>query len=362
MTDAARPRVTWQSRWGLPIGYSTTSEDMALHLLAQGVDLSYRKTPWPRDSIIENPVLDAISERPPYEDAPQISYEQADLFHTAHPGWKIGWTMLEVDGIPKRWVAACNRMDEIWVPSHWGKERFAACGVTRPIRVMPLGYDALRFRKDLPAVRASERFTFLSVFEWGERKAPETLLRAYASAFSAADDVLLLLRVNNHDGHVKVHEQIEELKLPKDGPPVAFLYNHHIKSRQLGTLYRSADAFVLPSRGEGWGMPILEAMACGLPVIATAWSGPSEFFHEGVGYTVAVKGLVPADAKCPHYDGFRWAEPDLDALVAAMRRVFENRDEARLRGEAAAREAAKLWTWGLAAGRVIERLREIGAR
>jgi glycosyltransferase involved in cell wall biosynthesis len=361
VTGAARVRVTWQSRWGLPIGYSIHSEEMALQLIAHGVDLSYRPTPWPRDSIIENPVLDAISQRPPYDDAPQISYEQADLFYTAHRAWKIGWTMLEVDGIPSRWVAACNRMDEIWVPSHWGMERFAACGVTRPIRVMPLGYDAVRFRTDIPSVRASERFTFLSVFEWGERKAPELLLRAYASAFGAEDDVLLLLRVSNSDGHVKVHEQIEELKLPKSGPPVALLYNHHIAAKQLGTLYRSADAFVLPTRGEGWGMPILEAMACGLPVIATAWSGPSEFFHESVGYPVVLKGLVPADAKCPYYEGFRWADPDPDDLVAKMRRVYERRDEARETGARAAAEVAAKWTWARAAARIVERLREIGA-
>jgi glycosyltransferase involved in cell wall biosynthesis len=363
VTDEKRLRVTWQSRWGLPIGYAIHSEEMALALLAQGVDLSFRPTPWPRDSIIENPVLDAISERPPYADAPQISYEQADLFFHEHPAYRIGFTMLEVDGIPRRWVDSCNRMDEIWVPSHWGAERFAACGVTKPIRVVPLGYDAVRFRTDLPSVRASRRFTFLSVFEWGERKAPETLLRAYAAAFAGSDkdDVLLLLRVNNFDGHVKVHEQIEDLGLPKDGPPVALLYNHHIRAKQLGTLYRSADAFVLPARGEGWGMPILEAMACGLPVVATAWSGPSEFFHEGVGYTVALKGLVPADAKCPHYAGFRWADPDADDLAAKMRRVFTHRDEARAKGAAAAREAAAKWTWARTAERIVARLREIGA-
>ena len=363
MTDEKRLRVTWQSRWGLPIGYASTSEELALALLARGVDLSFRPTPWPRDRIIENPVLDAIADRPPYDDAPQVSYEQADLFFHGHPGYKVGFTMLEVDGIPRRWADACNRMDEIWVPSRWGAERFAACGVTKPIRVVPLGYDAQRFRPEPVSIRASRRFMFLSVFEWGERKAPEVLLRAYAAAFAGPekDDVLLLLRVNNHDGHVNVPEQIEALGLPKDGPPVALLYNHHIRARQLGTLYRSADAFVLPSRGEGWGMPILEAMACGLPVIATPWSGPSEFLHEGVGYPIEVRGLVPADAKCPYYEGFRWADPDPDDLVAKMRHVFTHREEARAKGAAAAREAVAKWTWDATAARVEERLREIGS-
>jgi glycosyltransferase involved in cell wall biosynthesis len=224
---------------------------------------------------------------------------------------------------------------------------------------MPLGYDHTRFSVEGPARRSADRFTFLSVFEWGERKAPDVLLRAFSAAFSGREDVLLLLRVANHDGDLDVSEEIENLRLPEGGPKVALLYNQHIAHDTLGTLYRSADAFVLPTRGEGWGMPILEAMACGLPTIATAWSGQTEFFGEAVGYPVPPKALVPADAKCPYYEGFRWAEPDFDALVAAMRRVVENREEARLRGEAAALEAARRWTWGHAADRVVARLAEI---
>ena len=106
-------RVTWQSRWGLPIGYAIHSEEMALALVRQGVSLSYRATSWPRRSQITDPVLGPISLRPPFPDAPQVSYEQADLFYVQHPGRKIGFTMLEVDGIPRRWVDCCNRMDEI---------------------------------------------------------------------------------------------------------------------------------------------------------------------------------------------------------------------------------------------------------
>ena len=352
-------RVTWQSRWGLPIGYAIHSEEMALALVRRGVSLSYRATSWPRRSQITDPVLGPISLRPPFLDAPQVSYEQADLFYAQHPGHKIGFTMLEVDGIPKHWVAACNRMDEIWVPSTWGKERFEACGVTRPVHVVPLGFDPARFHPEFPAARASERFTFLSIFEWGERKAPSLLLRAYAAAFTGRDDVLLLLRVNNFDGHLDVPEEIAKLGLPASGPPVAILYNHHVKARQLGSLYRSADAFVLPTRGEGWGMPILEAMASGLPTIATAWSGPSEFLHDGVGYPIAVRGLVPADAKCPYYEGFHWADPDPDDLIAKMRHVFTHREEAGARGAAAAAEAALRWTWDATAARIEQRLRAL---
>jgi glycosyltransferase involved in cell wall biosynthesis len=267
--------------------------------------------------------------------------------------------MLEVDGLPADWVETCNVMDEIWTPSRWGAETFAAAGVDRPIHVMPLGYDPARFHPHLPAHRVPDRFTFLSVFEWGERKAPEALLRAYGAAFTRRDDVLLILRVNNFDGTVDVARQIAELRLPTDAAPVALLYNQHLDAASLGSLYCSADCFVLPTRGEGWGLPILEAMACGVPAIATDWSAQTEFFHAGVGYPLRTRALIAAEAKCPYYAGWRWADPDGEHLAELMRQVYEHPAEARARGAHAAREAAERWTWAHAARRVYERLQKL---
>ena len=188
----------------------------------------YRPTPWHMPGVIHHPALRAAAARAPRDDAIQVSYDQADLFFTNHPGYKIGYTMLEVDGLPREWVAACNAMDEIWTPGRWGATVFADAGVTRPIVVMPLEYDPARFRPDGPARRIAGRFTFLSIFEWGERKAPEVLLRAYAAAFTRRDDVLLVLRVNNFDADVDVARQIAALRLPADAPPIVVIYDHAI--------------------------------------------------------------------------------------------------------------------------------------
>ncbi len=197
------------------------------------------------------------------------------------------------------------------------------------------------------------------MFEWGERKGAELLLRAFAEEFKESEPVLLLLSVYNRDPSVDVQAEVDKLDLPSS-PPIVVMTNAEFADYQMGALYRSADCFVLPTRGEGWGMPILEAMACGLPTIATNWSGPADFLHEGVGYPLQVRSLVPAKAKCPHYDGFEWAEPDIEHLRFLMREVFDRPDRARQKGAAAAAEVASKYSLEHAAERVKHRILELG--
>jgi glycosyltransferase involved in cell wall biosynthesis len=108
--------------------------------------------------------------------------------------------------------------------------------------------------------------------------------------------------------------------------PAVYVHTQHIAD--LAALYKAADAFVLPSRGEGWGRPHVEAMSMALPVLATNWSGPVEFLDETVGYPIAIEGLEPAD----NGGVLKWARPSVSALRRLMRRVVEKPEEARALG------------------------------
>jgi len=94
-------------------------------------------------------------------------------------------------------------------------------------------------------------------------------------------------------------------------------------------------------------------------VISTRWSAQTEFFNEEVGYPINTKGLIPAVARCPYYEGFSWADPDVDHLASLMRHVYENQEEGRARGLRASIMAREKWTWTDAAGRIKKRLLEI---
>ena len=86
-------------------------------------------------------------------------------------------------------------------------------------------------------------------------------------------------------------------------------------------LYKRADAFVLPSRGEGWGRPHLEALSMGLPVIATNWSGPTEFLTQDNSYPLPIaQDLVPVQDG--PFQGHLWADPSVPDLRRLIRRVY----------------------------------------
>ena len=365
-----RYRLLWQSIMNFPTGYAMSCRELLRALDQQGVQTAYRYVYGPRTVFPKSEPessgdyrLNVIRARAvPKPTGVSVVYAQGDVFKRSAGRYKIGYTMLEVDGFPREWVRQANRMDEVWVPSEFNRQAFLACGLRRPVHVMPLGVDTNYFHPGVEAFpNPAGEFVFLALFEWGERKEPGLLLRAFNDEFSAHEPVRLVCKVINRDPGLRLKEEIRRLRLSAEGGRISYMFNLEFPHYQLGALYRSMDAFVSVSRGEGWNMPLMEAMACGLPSIATDWGAHQEFLHAGVGYPLRLRKLVPAVAKCPYYKGFRWADPDPEHLRSLLRHVYENRDEARARGQAAAREMAARWTWQAAAARMVERLSAIGA-
>lgn len=359
MTD-----LVWHSSFASLTGYSGSSR--ALVLALEALDLAVRPLYLfdsdDREAAQAGPVdprIRALQERPLRLDVPQVVYGRGDLFAKNSGRYRVGFTMLETDRLPPAWVAQANLMDEVWTPTEWGVEVFRASGVRRPVYAMPLGVDLECFAPGPRRAALAGRTVFLSVFEWGIRKGWDVLLRAYRAAFAPGDDVLLLLKI---DCRTPATNPLRELRaaLGAPAPPVGLIYNRAMSGAELAELYRGADCFVLPSRGEGWAMPVLEAMACGTPAIATAWSGPTAFLAEEWGYPLAVRGLEPAPADEPLYAGARWAEPDVDHLVELLRQAHRDRAGAMARGQRAAQEARR-FGWGAAAQAILERLRAAGA-
>lgn len=353
--------LVWHSSFVALTGYSGSSRAFVLGLDGRGVAVRPHflygadHDEQPADRLPLR--IRQLQQQPLRLDLPQVVYAPGDQIAKNSGRYRIGFTMLEVDRLPTAWVEQCNQMDEIWTPTAWGAEVFAASGVRRPVYAVPLGVDLARFRPGPRRERLAERTVFLSVFEWGPRKGWDVLLRAYRAAFQPSDPVLLLLKIDCRVPAVNPAHELAAL-LPAPAPPVGLIYNQPLSVAQLVELYQGADCFVLPTHGEGWCMPALEAMACGVPPIVTDWSGPTAFIDDTVGYPLRITGLVPTGQPHPYYRDAAWAAPDEAALVELLRRVHHAPAEAQAKGRAAA-EAARRWGWEPAVQTVIDRLATI---
>lgn len=269
---------------------------------------------------------------------------------------RVGRTMYETDSLPDRWAEYCEQMDEVWVASQFNCETFAAGGVSpQKLRALPEGVHTKLFRPGHEPFRIPQArgFNFLSVFEWIHRKGPDVLLRAYLSEFKADEDVALILKTYGRpDETVEMLPRVahfveREMGMRiEDAPPIVLFAPDFLEIQEMPRLYASADAFVLPTRGEGWGRPFMEALACECPVIATRWSGHMDFLHEGNSYLLDYKlAPVPWNTDVEMSAGHHCAEPSVEHLRELMRRVYSQRAEAKQKAIRGRQEMAEKWDW-----------------
>lgn len=202
--------------------------------------------------------------------------------------------------------------DVILVGSSFVRDTFVSEGVApEKLRVIPYGADSQRFTPP-GQPRSDGIFRALFVGQIGERKGISHLLQAYR-AFQKPDTELHL-----------VGDYVQGSEVYR---PYRDLYRHtpNVPQTDLAAIFRTADVFVFPTLVEGMPMVVLEAMASGLPVVATP-NGPGDVVRDGI-------------------DGFIVPPGDTDAIVARLEQLHADRDLLQRMGNNA-RQRAGQWSWG----------------
>jgi glycosyltransferase involved in cell wall biosynthesis len=272
----------------------------------------------------------------------------------------------EFGGVPNVWVKQIRQnVDELWVPSKFVRDVFVQNGVqAERVQVIPNGYDPKVFRPEGPTFRpqGSREFIFLFVGGAISRKGVDLLLDAYRSAFDESEGVTLAFLASNSAGAYRHNSLLDKIRAAIATPehPQVLLLLETVDDSTLADLYRGASAFVLPYRGEGFGMPLLESMACGRPVITTAEGPAKEFCDESNSYLVPAKANLALEPPPlgPIAGGLTWFEPSFLELTKTLRYVYENRSELAAKGVAAAKATRHL-TWQNATNLYCARIRHL---
>ncbi|MFD0694225.1 glycosyltransferase family 4 protein [Paenibacillus sp. GCM10027628] len=270
----------------------------------------------------------------------------------------IARTTFETDRIPDFWVTELNKFNEVWVQSTFNQKTFTSSGVTVPLRLIPNFFDLSEFTPQGPKLMNSfsESFLFLSVFDLKKRKGYDVLLNAFLNEFSSDEPVALVIKIRNNSKTEVIEQLIEGHHKPKMERPRVYMIDQMLYMSDILSLYRMCDAFVLPTRGEGWGRPFFEAMLMEMPVIGTDWSGHTEFMNEQNSYLIRVKGLTPIENEASLFNGHYWAEPSRKDLQKKMRYIFEHQEEAKEVGKNARRDLLQKYNARVVARSVVQEI------
>jgi glycosyltransferase involved in cell wall biosynthesis len=218
-----------------------------------------------------------------------------------------------------------NQRDDLTIvtPSRWSKAGFVVSGVDeRKVALVPHGVDTSIFRADAElrqVTRANmklEGFVFLTVGAMSGNKGMELLLSAFASVLESGGRAKLLLK--GLDGYYASQRHLNDIVMAMKPHQRALVLKNSIYLGQtismanMAALFNAADAYVSPYRAEGFNMPVLEAAACGLPIICTG-GGPTDDFTDDR----FRKNIDSQEVHDP--DGNKSLRPDLSHLTDLMR-------------------------------------------
>lgn len=280
----------------------------------------------------------------------------AILFHNPYSlprieaPYRIIYTMFESSKIPDDWLDYLRAADEIWVPSIWNQEIFAASGIKTTI--VPLGYDpeTYKFIDRTTAEKERRPFTFLHYNAFNIRKGFAEVWKAFTAEFEKTEPVKLILKTTQNSSPLPITKG--------EYPNVEVIYGK-IEDVEMQNILARSDCFVFPSRGEGFGIPPLECMATGMPVIVPNAHGISHYFNPKYMYEVAVKETCPA--LYSRYKGINVGQMyinDVDDLRRKMRWIVTHQDEAMEIGRQAS-EYVKEWTFENGFAHGVEIVRKV---
>jgi len=270
----------------------------------------------------------------------------------------VGVTVWETSGIPQAIAMVLSELDRIVVPSDHSKTALEKSGVACPVDVVPHAFDEKNWpeptHEELESYSSYGRYVFYSIATPIERKNLVGLLQAYFKAFEGSEEVVLRIKSSVDQGRFdEIIKKAEKQSGIKGRRPMVKLFGGQWPVDKIRAFHLDGHCYVSATRGEGFGLPEMEARLCGRPVITTGWgAAPEVLAASSTAETTPDKESdrnagepllsfeTPEDVDLVDYDltpvfGMHgvgcyepeqlWAEPKEEALISAMKHAFKRR-------------------------------------
>jgi hypothetical protein len=296
------------------------------------------------------------------------------------------YTMYEMNDLPPDYVECLDKADVIVVPCKHNKTVFQKY-TDRPIEVCWEGVDTDIYTYTEREFPQNRPFTFLWFGASNPRKGTEYMMGAWEVWNRMYPELrnktmLIMKTTQNGDNYFNasvVQQEVDgkldwvadkKVQMPQERI-VRCGGNAIVDTRKmpevvdgpmqnppgsLQQIYHFAHAFILPTRGEGFGLTLAEAAATGLPCVYTPFSGPRDFMSEKIGYPIKWT-MGKANTVNPQ-DGSTLFEstaatPDIESIVRRMYQIYSNYNRALAKGRKAAEHMRKGFTWDISAQSLI---------
>lgn len=314
------------------LGYGVVGTNVALALEANECEVSL----WPIGPIQNDPkytgTIQKMVDRQENYDIMAHSlrlWHQHDLAQHVGSNLRIGWPIFELNKFTTREKNHLKACDRLFVCSKWAKQVIENNRICVPTHVVPLGIDNNIFNEHKKPINGSTT-VFLMCGKWEKRKGHDFVLQAFEKAFSSSDNVKLMVMCSNPflkpEQEAGWHKLIFNNKLSSK----IQLISRQTNQEDVAIIMSQADCGLFLSRAEGWNLELLEMMSIGKPVIATNYSGHTEFCNKENCLLIDVDKLEDAEDEMWFYKQGEWAylgDLQMEQTVAYMRWVHQRKGE-----------------------------------
>lgn len=328
-------KIHWQhqnSGIGSAFGYTTFARKLVAALVKKGVEYSEGA-----------PVT--VHMVPPY-------FFRLDKFKK-----NVLFSMFEFASLPKQWGTFMDRADLVVVPCSHNKRIFSDATETR-VEICPGGVDAMLYPYRQREI--ADPFIFLFIGDYNPRKGTRQVAEAwemwnerYPEIAGKTQLIMKMTSPNKDQEQVQVtHNSFLDYRVL----PLTEKGSEQSGLPTLPALYDYAHCFLFPTMGEGWGLPLCEAMSSGLPSIYTPFGGTEDTASEEYAYPIEYDMETlhlhnPFGGKTDPVDA---ASPRVGSIVDRMHEIYISYDEAVIKARKAAIRMRELFGWDKAADAFID--------